>query len=223
MNTNLNADFSPSLNATLKTRFEMIVRVLTFSIALLMLLAGRTNAQKDPKEQRDPGENAPRPLEALGMNYAALSAHLGACKNECRQQEREAKLGHRATFEVPPYSYTVENGKVVEVMITATSFDDFLAEGRAKWGPPNSLKYQVMSNQDGTEARNGTARWDLPNGVVVDAKQTPVPGKVVGVTKLNLGGQPVLLTEKEPATQGALVVITNPPAPAAKPKPRPLL
>lgn len=174
--------------------------------------------------EKNPVDNAPRPLEALGMSYAKLSPYLEPCRGECRQHEKEAKMGHRATFDLPPYAYTVEGGKVVEVMITATSFDDFVAEGKEKWGPPASLVYQAVANPDGTESRNGEVHWELPGGVVVDARQTPVPGKVVDVTKLQLGGQTVMLTQKEPATQGALVFITNPRAQQTeKPKPRPLL
>jgi len=174
--------------------------------------------------QKMPVNNALRPLDALGMPYAKLMPYLEPCKSECRQHEKEAKIGHRVTFEFPPYAYTVEGGKVVEVMITAASFDDFVAEGKEKWGPPTSLFYQVVANPDGPDSKNGEAHWELPGGVVVDARQTPMPGKVVDVTKLQLGGKTVMFTQKEPATEGALVFITNPSAQRLeKPKPRPLL
>jgi hypothetical protein len=197
---------------------ESAVTLPALALGLIVLAAGTVNAQKEP------ADNTLRPLDALGMTYAALSSHLGPCKSECRQHEKEAKQGYRATFEVPPYSYTVEGGKVVEVMITADSFEGFVAEAKEKWGQPTSLTYQILADQDGTEARYGVAHWDLPGGVVADARQIPVPGKVIGVTKLHLGGPPVLLTQKEPATEGALVIISNPSSQRTeKPKPRPLL
>jgi hypothetical protein len=184
----------------------------------VLFLAASAQAQKSP------AANAPRPLDALGMPYAKLMPYLEPCKSECRQHEKEAKIGNRVTFEFSPYAYTVEGGKVVEVMITAASFEDFVAEGKEKWGPPTSLVYQAVPNPDGPDSNNGQARWDLPGGVVVDARQSPVPGRVVDVTKLQLGGKTVMLTQKEPATQGALVFISNPSAQhSEKPKPRPLL
>ena len=152
----------------------MTMRVVSFSMVPLLFLAGRANAQK---QQKDPAENAPRPMDALGMTYEALHPHLGPCKGDCRQQEKEAKLGHRATFELPPYAYTVEAGKVIRVVITAESFDGFIAEGKEKWGPPASLVYQSLANPDGTESHYGEAVWNLPNGVRVDARQSPVPGR----------------------------------------------
>jgi hypothetical protein len=158
------------------------------------------------------------------MPYAKLMPYLEPCKSECRQHEKEAKMGYRVTFEFPPYAYTVEGGKVVEVMITAASFEDFVAEGKEKCGPPTSLVYQAVPNPDGPDLNNGQARWELPGGVVVDARQSPVPGRVVDVTKLQLGGKTVMLTQKEPATQGALVFISNPSAQhSEKPKPKRLL
>jgi len=186
--------------------------------SLFLIAAAPGNAQKNA------ADNAPRPLDALGMSYAALQPHLGACRGECRQQEREAKQGHRATFDLPPYSYTVDAGKVIQVVIIAASFDGFIAEGKDKWGPPTSLVYQILANPDGSESRYGEARWNLPEGVLVDARQSPMPGKVLGVAKLQLGGSAVDLTESEPPTVGAIVTITNPSAQhTEKPKPRPLI
>jgi hypothetical protein len=217
----MNTITSSGLQATSKTEFRIILRVVTLSAVLLLLLASGSYAQK---QQKEPAENAPRPMDALGMTYEALHPHLGPCKGDCRQQEREAKLGHRATFELPPYAYTVEGGKVIRVVITAESFDGFIAEGKEKWGPPSSLVYQALANPDGTESHYGEALWNLPGGVRVDARQSPVPGKILGVAKLNLGGSPVDVTEREPTTVGAIVTITNLlDQPKEKPKPRPLL
>ena len=176
------------------------------------------------KAQTLPAGNAPRPLEALGMTYEKFSTFLGSCQKECRQHQKEAKLGYRTSFDLPPYSFTVESSKVVEVMITTDSFEDFVNEGKEKWGPPTRLEYQVLQNPDGRESRNGSARWQLPGGVLVDARQTRIAAKVVGVTKLHLDGRTVFLTQKDPPTDGALVIITNPSAQLTeKPKPVPVL
>jgi hypothetical protein len=178
----------------------------TVLFGLALVSAGSLNAQNTPA-----ANNAPEPLDALGMTYENLMAHLGSsCQKECRQHEKEAKLGHRETFEVPPYAYTVESGKVVEVMITADSFEGFIEEAKEKWGQAKSLTYQVLTSPEGVVSHHGTARWELASGVVVDAKQTPVPGRVVDITTLHLGGQTVHLTQKDPPTEGALVIITNP-------------
>ena len=217
----MNTIFRGGLPATSKTEFKSLLRVATLSAVLLLLFAGSSHAQK---QQKDPADNAPRPMDALGVTYEALHPHLGPCKGDCRQQEREAKLGHRATFELPPYAYTVEAGKVIRVVITAESFDGFIAEGKEKWGPPASLAYQSVVNPDGTASSYSEALWILPGGVRVDARQSPVPGKILGVAKLNLGGSPVDVTEREPTTVGAIVTITNAlEIPKEKPKPRPLL
>lgn len=173
------------------------------------------------KAQTAPAANAPRPLDALGMNYEKLASYLEPCQKECRQHEKEAKLGHRTTFDLPPYSYTVEAGKVIEVMIMAESFEGFIDEGKEKWGPPKSLIFQAVENPYGGELRVGVARWELSGGVIVDARQTPIPGKVVDITKLYIDGKVVNYTQKEPATEGALVIITNPSA-QRKERPKPM-
>jgi hypothetical protein len=164
------------------------------------------------KAQTPAAPNAPRPLDALGMTYDKLASYLEPCQKECKQLEKEAKLGNRITFNLPPYSYTVESGKVVEVMITTDSFEGFIDEGKEKWGAPKSLVYQAVPNPYGSETRVGTARWELPGGVIVDARQTPIPGKVVDVTKLVFAGKTTFYTQKEPGSEGALVIITNPSA-----------
>ena len=222
MKIRLNPGFRSTVSAGFLSRMKVSVSATAFLVFLLLVLVGRASAQKQPP--KDPSENAPRPMDALGMTYEALHPHLGPCKGDCRQQEREAKLGHRATFELPPYAYTVEAGKVIRVVITAESFDGFIAEGKEKWGPPTSLVYQSLANPDGTESHYGEALWNLPGGVRVDARQSPVPGKILGVAKLNLGGSPVDVTEREPTTVGAIVTITNAlEIPKEKPKLRPLL
>jgi hypothetical protein len=146
------------------------------------------------------------------MTYDKLASYLEPCQKECKQLEKEAKLGNRITFNLPPYSYTVESGKVVEVMITTDSFEGFIEEGKEKWGAPKSLVYQAVPNPYGSETRVGRARWELPGGVIVDARQTPIPGKVVDVTRLVFAGRTTLYTQKEPGSEGALVIITNPSA-----------
>jgi hypothetical protein len=164
------------------------------------------------KAQTPAAPNLPRPLEALGMTYDTLAPYLEPCQKECKQLQKEAKIGYRTTFNVPPYAYTVESGKVVEVMITTDSFEGFIDEGKEKWGPPKSLVYQAVPNPYGSETRVGTARWELPGGVIVDARQTPIPGKVVDVTKLVFAGRTTFYTQKEPGSEGAMVIITNPSA-----------
>jgi hypothetical protein len=186
----------------------MVQSIRNLFVLLGLIIAGLIGA--GASAQNPPAGNKLRPVEALGMTYEKLSAYLGSCRKDCSQHAKDAKLGHRVTFEVPPYSYTLEGGKVIEVMITVDSFEEFLNEGREKWGAPASLEYQVIANPFGPELRSGTARWDLPGGVVVDARQTQMPGKVVGVSKLKLGGQTVNVTEQNPSTEGAIVIITNP-------------
>ena len=193
-----------------KKRYRM--RALIF--ALLLFLIPSVHPQSAPTV------NAPRPLDALGMSYTNLRTYLGSCEKECRQQSKEAELGHRAVFDLPPYTYTVESGKVVEVMITADSFEGFVAEGKETWGPPTSLVYQNWMSPFGTESRTGTARWELPGGVIVDAREAKIPGKVLGVTKLKSAGHStVLFTQTEGPTDGAIVTISNPAPQNQKPKP----
>jgi hypothetical protein len=202
------------------SHMSQLKRYLSVVLGMIVasLIVGRANAQTLP------AGNAPRPLEALGMTYEKFASYLGSCQKECRQHQKDAKLGYRTSFDLPPYSFTVESGKVVEVMITTDSFEDFINEGKEKWGQPTKLEYQVLQNPDGRESRNGTARWQLPGGVLVDARQTRIPGKVLGVTKLHLDGKTIYLTQKDPPSEGALVVITNPSAQRAeKPKPVPVL
>ena len=191
----------------------------TATLALLLLLTAAANAQASSTV--DP----PRPLDALGMSYANLKPYLGSCDKDCRQHTKEAELGHRATFDLPPYTYTVEAGKVVEVMITAESFEAFIAEGKEKWGPPTSLEYENLVNPYGTESRIGTAHWDLPGGVIVDARQTKMPGKVLGVTKTKEADhKAVHITQRADPTDGAIVIIRNTSAQQAdKPKPKTVL
>jgi hypothetical protein len=184
-------------------------------IIVASLIAGGANAQTPAAPK------APRPLEALGMTYDTLAPYLEPCQKDCKQQEKEAKLGFRITFKVPPYAYTVESARVVEVMITTESFEGFIDEGKEKWGPPKSLVYQTVPNPYGSETRVGTARWELPGGVIVDARQTPIPGKVVDVTKLQFAGKTTYYTQKEPGSEGALVIITNPSAQRTEP-PKPI-
>ena len=176
-------------------------------VVLFLVLAGGVKAQTTA------APSSLRPLDALGMSFENLSPHLASCQKDCKQREKEAKLGYRVTFDLPPYSYTVESGRVVEVMITADSFQGFINEGSEKWGPPSSLVYLAAASSLGADTRTGTARWDLPGGVVVDVRQTPMPGKVVGVTKLDTDRRPVYYTQKDPPTDGVTVTITRPPAP----------
>ena len=187
------------------------VRAVIF--ALNLFLAAGANGQTSTEV------NAPRPLDALGMSYSQLTSYLKSCDKVCKQHAKEAELGHRATFDLPPYSYTVELGKVIQVVIIAESFDGFVAEGSESWGPPKSLVYQDLEDPFGTESHIGTARWELPGGVIVDARQTKIPGKVVGVTKLKSADQrTVRFTQTEEPTDGAIVTITNPSAQQPKPK-----
>jgi hypothetical protein len=179
----------------------------TAIVVLSLLLAGGMNAQNTA------APNSLRPLDALGMTFENLSPYLAPCQKECRQREKEAKLGYRVTFDLPPYAYTVESGRVVEVTIAADSFQGFINEGSEKWGPPSSLVYLAAASSFGEDTRTGTARWDLPGGVVVDVRQTTMPGKVVGVTKLDTDRKPVYYTQKDPPTDGATVTITRPPSP----------
>jgi hypothetical protein len=193
------------------------VRAVT--LALLLFMTAAANAQTAPTV------NTPRPLDALGMSYANLKPYLVPCDKECGKHAKAAELGHRATFDVPPYTYTVESGKVVEVMITTDSFQGFLDEGKEAWGPPTSLDYQNLVSPFGTESRVGTARWELPGGVIVDARETKMPGKLLGVAKVKTTDhKTVHITQKEAPTDGVIVIISNPSAQQAEnPKPRSVL
>lgn len=193
--------------------------LLALSLVPLLVFTSSASAQNAP------AANAPRPLDALGMRYSDLRGYLGTCDKDCKQHAKEADLGHRTTFELPPYAYTVESGKVIEVMIIAESFDAFLEEGKEAWGAPTSLVYQDLTDPFGTQSRTGTARWELPGGVIVNARQTKMPGKVLGVEKVKTADHhTVHFTHKEAPTEGAIVNISNPAAlQAAKPKPKNVL
>jgi hypothetical protein len=189
------------------------------TLALLLFTTAAANAQTAPTVR------APRPLDALGMSYANLRPYLVPCDKVCRLHAKIAEQGHRATFDLPPYTYTVEAGKVVEVMITTDSFQAFLDEGKEAWGPPTCLEYQDLVDPYGTESRTGTARWELPGGVIVDARQTKMPGKLLGVAKVKtVEHRTAHITQKEASTEGAIVIISNPSAQQAEnPKPKRVL
>jgi hypothetical protein len=179
--------------------------LLAMLFALLLLVATGANAQSDTTVK------APPPLAALGMSYANLRLYLGPCDNECKPRAKEAELGHHVVFELPPYTYTVEAGKVVEVMITADSFDGFVGEGYDMWGPPTTLVHQNLESTFGAEASTSVARWELPGGVIVEARPAKIPGKIIGVTTVTTNDHKTIhITQQEDPVNGAIVIINNP-------------
>ncbi len=195
-----------------KLRFE-IVPLLLFGLLLFFSSGPNAQTRAGAKDSASSISSALRPLDALGMSFENFTSYLGPRQKEWKQQMKEARKGYRVTFELPPYAYTFESGKVVEVTITANSFQGFINEGTAKWGPPTRLEYLLSTSPYGANERTGTALWDLPGGIVVDVRQTTIPGKVVGVTTLYIDRKPVYYTQTDAPTDAAIVRITRPPAP----------
>jgi hypothetical protein len=120
----------------------------------------------------------------LGSPFADFAAKTGVktgcTKKDCRKIIENAENGKETWFGDRKFKLCFEGARLVEMDLEFSDFAVFLASATAKYGNPVSASQATLQNGYGAQFSAGRARWDMPDGAVIDAFENVTMSQTIG-------------------------------------------